>query len=84
MTEEEAKARAIAWMAEPWDGGPFEDALAALLLSVAAEQRERDAVVCECQQVQIAKRRPARIEVDDTQPANLMAQKCAAAIRGES
>lgn len=69
MTEEEAKARAIAWMAEPWDGGPFEDALAALLLSVAAEQRERDAVVCE-------------EYADNAETAGF--SSLAAAIRGES
>ena len=45
---------------------------------VAAEEREACAEVCEMQMNAVVARHPARIEFD---PDNIMAKKCAAAIR---
>ena len=45
---------------------------------IAAEEREACAKMCESQQNRIVQRHPARVEFD---PNNMMALKCAAAIR---
>ena len=57
---------------------PLRDLVVTVVLEAVEAEREACAEVCEMQMNAVVARHPARIEFD---PDNIMAQKCAAAIR---